>query len=327
LRSSARLPPFAIEEDVKVAGLDFWLMRSKSYFCDVLLLTVIGIWGFNFAIVKVVYAEFHPLAFNALRFVVASLTMLALLKLRGESFRIDREDRKGILGLALLANTLYQFLFVIGLANTKAGNAGLLMALTPVFAYLVGVIGKRDRFSRNILGGIILSLAGVIAIVLAGSSNVAIGKTWKGDLLLMGAAFCWGWYTGAASRLLAKYGALRLTVLTMIPGTLIMLPLSMPWIVRQKWTGISANAWAGFLYSTLLAIVYAYCIWAYAISRIGAARTAVFSNLTPIVALFGGWLLLREVPSTVQLAGVACVLTGVFIVRSYKPPVLAVPDE
>ncbi len=293
-------------------------MQSKSYLCDFLLLTVIGIWGFNFAIIKVVYADLHPLAFNALRFSIASAVMLILLKIRGESFRIDPKDRKDILWLAVIANVVYQFLYVIGLSRTKAGNAGLLMALTPVCAYIVGVFGHRERFSGKVLFGIIISFAGVTAIVLAGSSEVSFGSTWRGDLLMTGAAFCWGWYTGVSANLLAKYGALRLTVMAMVVGTAILVPISIPWAVRQDWSAVSRTAWAGFFYSTLLAIVYAYCVWAYALTKIGVSRTAVYSNLTPIVALFGGWLLLREVPAPGQIAGVLCVLTGVFIVRSTK---------
>ena len=136
---------------------------------------------------------------------------------------------------------------VIGLANTKAGNAGLLMALTPVFAYLVGVFGRRERFSQSVLAGILLSLTGVFAIILAGSSQVSFGQTWKGDLLMMGAAFCWGWYTGASAGLLAKYGALRLTVLTMVLGTVVLVPLSVPAVIQQNWTAVSMRAWGGFL--------------------------------------------------------------------------------
>jgi drug/metabolite transporter (DMT)-like permease len=136
---------------------------------------------------------------------------------------------------------------------------------------------------------------------------------------MTGAAFCWGWYSGVSSGLLVKYGALRLTVLTMIPGTIIMLPFSLPWVIDQNWTGISGKAWAGFFYSAFLAIVYSYFVWAYALRRIGVARTAIFSNITPIVALFGGWMLLGERPTIMQVIGIICVLTGVFVVRSSKP--------
>src|SRR5262249_13863843 len=117
---------------------------------------------------------------------------------------------------------------------------------------------------------------------------------------------------------LKKYGALRLTVLTMIGGTLIIVPCSVPWILHQNWSAISATAWTGFLYSAFLSIVYAYVVWAYALRHIGVARTSIFSNVTPIVGLIGGWWLVGEVPTSGQIIGVACVLLGVFIVRSYK---------
>jgi drug/metabolite transporter (DMT)-like permease len=66
-------------------------------------------------------------------------------------------------------------------------------------------------------------------------------------------------------------------------------------------------------------------VWAYAIDKIGIAHTSVFNNVTPIVALFAGWLVLAETPVIAQLGGVGLVLIGVFMVRSHKPTVL--PDE
>jgi drug/metabolite transporter (DMT)-like permease len=143
--------------------------------------------------------------------------------------------------------------------------------------------------------------------------------------MLIGAAACWGWQSALSMRFLPKYGAIRTTVATMIPGTAMMVPLSIPWLTNQDWSGVAPVAWIGLGYSALLSIAYSYLVWAYALSRIGVAHTAVFNNLTPIVALIGGWLLLGEQPSPAQLAGVVLVLVGVFIVRSRKP--LPIPDE
>ena len=111
----------------------------------------------------------------------------------------------------------------------------------------------------------------------------------------------------------------------MIAGTAIMLPLSVPWIITQQWSGIAAIAWAGLGYSALLSIAYSYFVWAYALNTIGVAHTSVFNNVTPIIALFAGWLLLGEHPSISQLAGVILVLVGVFIVRSRTP--MAIPGD
>ena len=300
-------------------------MRRKSYMVDLLLLTAVLIWGFNFALMKLMYRYFHPIAFNAVRFVISSLAMLGILKVRGEKAGIHREDVRGIVWLAFIGNTVYPFLFVLGLDRTKAGNAALLMALTPVFAFLIGVAMKKEHFSAGVLMGIILSITGAAAIVLFGRTELSFVDSGVGDLLMIAAAICWAWQSAESTRLLPKYGPIRLTVYAMVTGTAIMVPLSVPWLAAQNWRAIPPIGWLGLAYSALLSITYSYFVWAYAINTIGIAHTSVFNNVTPIVALFAGSLLLAEKPSFAQLAGVALVLVGVFMVRSRKP--IAVPDE
>ena len=292
---------------------------------DLLLVSIVVIWGFNFALMKLMYRYFHPIAFNAIRFVISSVTMLAILKLRGENTQIDRKDLRGILWLGFLGNTLYPFIFVLGLDRTKAGNAALLMALTPVFAFLIAVAMRKEHFKAVILIGITLSFTGAAAIVLFGTSELSIIDSWLGNLLMIAAAVCWAWQSVESTRLLPKYGPIRLTVLAMVAGTIIMVPLSVPWLFSQNWRAVPVIGWLGLAYSALLSITYSYFVWAYAINAIGVAHTSVFNNVTPIVALFAGWLVLAERPVMAQLGGVVLVLIGVFMVRSRKPTVL--PDE
>lgn len=292
---------------------------QRTLIVELLLVSVMLIWGMNFSVVKLLYAHFHPLAFNALRFTVTSITMVAVLQVRGESLRIDRSDLPAVVGLAVTSNTIYQFLFVLGLDRTRAGNAGLLMSLAPIFAYLTGIFLKRERFHVRLLGGILLSTGGVLALVLLGTNEVDFGGTWAGDLMILGATLCWGLFTGSARSMILKYGALRITILTMLIGTALMVPISLPWVIEQDWGSISLRAWAAFAYATFLAIVFSYFAWSYALSKIGVARTAIFSNLMPVVALLGAWMLLGERPGLGQGLGVALILTGVFLVRSHEP--------
>ena len=281
-------------------------------------MTVVLVWGFNFAVMKLAYRSFHPMVFNAVRFTIASVTMMFLLKLQGVTLHIEREDMKAVIWLGFLGNPLYQFFFAFGLERTRAGNAGLLMALTPIFAYLIGILMKRERFSPGVLAGIILSLCGVAAIVFFSSTGISFTGTWRGDLMMITAAFLWGWYSADATRLLVKYGTLRLTVGTIVTGTAMMVPLSIPWLLNQNWSNIDQTAWLSLAYSAFLSIVYCYFLWGYGLREIGVSHTAVFSNVTPIIALLAGWLLLGEQPLPAQLIGVVLVVTGVFMVRSRK---------
>ena len=288
----------------------------NSYITDLLLLTVVAIWGLNFAVMKVAYKSFQPIAFNACRFIITSITMAALMTFRSRAVCFERKDLKEILLLGFLINTVYQFLFVLGVDRTKAGNAGLILALVPIFAFLLGVLTHRESFSRRVVTGIILSFVGVAAIVGLGASGFSLSGTWRGDVMMIAAAFLWGWYTAGSLPLLLKYGWLAITGWMMIAGAALLVPVSIPWLLKQNWSAIESSAWIALAYSSLFSIVYAYCVWAYALVNIGVTHTSMFSNVTPIVALFGGWLLLGEHPTPAQILGVALVLTGVFLVRS-----------
>jgi drug/metabolite transporter (DMT)-like permease len=297
----------------------------KSYLVDVLLITVVTIWGFNFPLMKVMYRYFHPIAFNAVRFTVCSLTMMTVLARDRSNLTFDKADLGRIVWLGFLSNTAYPFIFVIGLDRTRAGNAAMLMALTPVFAFLIGVAMRKEHFSSAILAGIAISMTGAATIVIFGRSELSFSTSSSGDLLMIAAAIFWGWQSAESTRLLPKYGPIRLTVFAMVAGTLMLLPMSVPWLLAQNWRSIPVTGWLGLAYSALLSVTYSYFVWSYAIDRIGIAHTSVFNNVTPIIALFAGWLMLSDRPTMAQLAGVLLVLVGVFMVRSRKPT--AVPDE
>lgn len=291
---------------------------------DLLLLSTVLIWGTNFSIIKYAYGYLHPIAFNAVRFVITCSAMLAVVRWRGVNLKFDRADLPAIVCLGLLGNYFYQFLFVLGLAYTKAGNGGLLMSMTPIFAYMIGLWTRHERFRPGVLLGILISLAGVFSIVLFGRAEVSFGPTWRGDLLIICSAVCWGAYSALSAHLLPKYGAIRLTAMAMVVGTVFLIPTSVPWLLTQDWSRVTPVVWLSVLFSALLAIVFSYFAWSYAISKVGVAKTSVFSNLTPIFALLAAWAMVGERPVPSQLVGVVLILFGVFLVRNLKK--MSTPD-
>jgi len=56
-------------------------------------------------------------------------------------------------------------------------------------------------------------------------------------------------------------------------------------------------------------------IWSYGVRKIGSTRTAIYSNITPIVALLVAWPALGESPTPGQLAGAVVIFAGVYLVR------------
>jgi drug/metabolite transporter (DMT)-like permease len=156
----------------------------------------------------------------------------------------------------------------------------------------------------------------MLLVVLGGGLAVGIeGATLKGDLLMVGAAITWSTYTVGARGMVKKYGSLPVTAWTLWIGTIGLVALGLPTLLRAPLAGTSTLAWGGTAYSGIMAIGMAYILWYRGVQRIGNSRTAAYSNLTPVVALAVAWLWLGETPLPLQMVGAAVVLAGLYLAR------------
>src|SRR5262244_2536300 len=151
---------------------------------DLLLLWMTVIWGSNFTAIKYSLEDLLPLSFNALRFTLASAVMLIIVLTSRGGFKIAAGDGKKLFALGLLGNTFYQTLFITGMAHTRAGNAALILATTPLFTAILGRIRKQEYFTARGVVGLLLAFAGIVMIVVSGRGELSLGETILGDSLL-----------------------------------------------------------------------------------------------------------------------------------------------
>ena len=289
---------------------------------DLMMLGTVMIWGVNFVAVKLVLREFSPLAFTGLRFASATLVMWLFLWQRtrasgsGESLAVARRDWPLIIGLGLLGHTLYQLLFVHGMTLTTAANSSLLLATSPIWVAVLSYLLHIERISRVTWYGILLSFCGIIVLIMGGGGHVDLGgTTTRGDLLLLACAIVWAVHTTASKPLLARYSPLKLTSWAMLVGTIPLAIISIPAVRQQDWAAITPVGWIAFLFSTLLSVVVGYLVWYTSVQRVGNARTAVYSNLTPVFAIIFAWIILDSTLMPLQLVGGAVVLAGLILTR------------
>jgi drug/metabolite transporter (DMT)-like permease len=289
--------------EVKFGLTDLWI----------LLMTVI--WGSNFTVIKYAIEDLSPLSFTALRFVIASAAMLAITLASGGDLRVSRADLLKLFLLALLTNVLYQVSFMSGMAHTRAGNAALILATTPLFTAVIGRIRKQEHFTGRGIAGLLMAFSGIGLIVLAGHRGTSRDSSPLGDLLLIGATVCWATYTTLAHKFVHIYGSLKTTTIMMVTGTPVLLLACAPALWAQDWSRVRQLSWIGVVYSGLLSIALAYIIWNHGVRRIGGTRTAAYANLTPVVAVLVAWPALGEVPTPGQLVGATVILAGIYLVR------------
>jgi drug/metabolite transporter (DMT)-like permease len=276
------------------------------------LVLMVTFWGLNFAVAKWAFGVFEPFAFNALRHLLASAFMLPVLLARGGIGRPDSRDLPRVIALGVVGIIFYQLAFVTGLDRTRAGNASLILALVPIFLLILG--GRSPGRPGAAWAGAAMSVVGV-ALVSGGALRLEGPSTLVGDALLVFAAFVWAIYTRGSQHLVERYGPIRTTAWTLWVGTLGLVLVGTPALVRQPWREIPAEAWGSVAYSGLLAIGVCYLLWYRGVQRLGGPRTAVFSNLTPIVALAAGAIWLGERWTLHSVAGAAMVIGGILLVR------------
>lgn len=280
------------------------------------LLTMVLVWGLNFSVVKAALAHIPPLGFNALRFPLASLTVWLVLRRLGSIPLPRREDVRRVIVLGLLGNVVYQVAFIVGLDRTRAGNASLLLATSPIMTALLSAAAGHERVRPRVWGGVVATVVGMALVVLGGHEGVAIGlDTLAGDLILVGAALAWSLYTVGAKPLINRYGPVPVTAWTLWTGSLALVPLGSLDLVGLGWSAVPGVAWAGVAFAGIFGIALAYLLWYQGVRYIGNTRTAIYSNLVPVLAILIAWLWLGEVPSVGQIVGAVVIIGGVMLAQ------------
>ena len=283
---------------------------------DLGLLLMGLIWGVNFPVIKAALEEIPPLAFNALRFPLAALTVFLILRARGGVSWPERRDIPRVLGLGVLGNLVYQGFFIFGVDSTLAGNAAILLATTPVWTLALSTLRRHEAPGRLVWLGVIATIVGMVLVVVGGTGSVGFqGASLKGDLLMVGAAITWSTYSVGSRNLVRKYGSLPVTAWTLWVGATGLTLLGLPTLITAPPVNASPMAWGGVAYAGILAIGLAYILWYRGVQKIGNARTAAYANLTPVVALMVAWVWLGEVPTTLQVGGAGVVLAGLSLAR------------
>lgn len=287
---------------------------------DFFLLCMALIWGVNYAVVKFGAAQIDPLVFNSARVVLAAVVLVGIVTVGAQSWPRGR-TLGALLALGVLGNGLYQFLFIEGIARTRAGDAALILAAAPAFMAIIGRLRGTEHTGATGVAGILLSLTGIGLVVLGDSGGGSRAVSLEGDLLLLLACLCWSLYTVFLRPYTESVDGVTLSAVTMLGGAVPLVLVSIPALRDTHWSSIGFSGWAAVAYSGLFALVIAYLFWYRGVRTLGPTRSAMYANLQPIIALGVAWATLHETPHLLQLVGAAFIMGGLLLTRLQAAPV------
>jgi drug/metabolite transporter (DMT)-like permease len=257
------------------------------------LLAVTVVWGWTFVLVKNAITQYPTLPFLELRFLLAVLVMVALVR----RLPTRRELKVGVTAGAVLAGGY--LLQTVGLTTTSPGNAGLITGLFVVFTPII------DRFfgvalHRRTVVAAICALIGVAALT-GGPSGFGIG-----DLLMLGAAILLALHIVLLSRWSPGLQAAPLAMLQMGTCALIFTGTG-SWSLRAPTAGV----WFAIVITGVFASALAFYVQTWAQAHLDASRTALILATEPAWAVVASVALAGQRFGLIQAAGAALVLVAI----------------
>lgn len=279
------------------------------------------VWAGNFVIARGVAEKIPPISLAFYRWATASLIMLPLAykKFKAEK-PIVLQNRQYLFWISLTGITLFNTLVYFAGHYSTAINLALIgTTSSPVMSIIMAAIFLKERITVLRITGLLLCIAGIIYLISQGSwERLKAFHFSEGDVLILLAAFAFAVYNIFVRRKPAGLSSINFLFVIFTAGTVLLLPGFIYEIMAGPAVQWDMNLILIILYLGLGTSVISFLCWNVAISKLGAARTALFGNLIPIFASLEAVFFLGEKISMLHLVSGVVVITGLIIANLRK---------
>lgn len=296
-------------------------MQKKEYRNAVIgCLCALGcevIFGLSYMFTKQATNAASSLTLLGWRFLVAILVMGLLAVMGVVKIRLKGKKRKPLLIVALFSPVIYFIGETVGISNTTASESGVFLACIPVASLLASTFILHKRPKKKQVVGILVTLIGVLATVLAVGATTSV--SFIGYAMLTVAVVSYALYSVFVEKA-EDYSGAEITVIMLIAGAVVFgilafLEATLKGCLQETILLPFTNT--GFLiailYQGIGCSVFAFFLSNVAISKIGVNRTASFTGVATVVSIAAGVLVLQEAFSGPQIIGALMILAGVYI--------------
>jgi drug/metabolite transporter (DMT)-like permease len=279
------------------------------------MMFTILVWGIGPVFLRTLSIDLGPADHLAIRYALVSVIYAAALTAFG-GWRIEREDWKRLLVISVIGMVGYNLGSAFGFERISAGVGSLIIGTQPLLIALMGAVIARDRLTPAAIVGLVTGFVGIQMLVwkdLGVSSDSWTFVSGCAMIFISGAS--WAIYVVVAKPLVIKYGPLKVTALSILIGSAVMVPLLARPSTLDTVSAMSLRSWSEMAYIGIVSTVLASISWNFAASRMSSAGAGAFLYLIPIIGVAAGALLLREQITAGMALGGALILIGVAIAQ------------
>ncbi|MFS0647020.1 DMT family transporter [Siminovitchia sp. 179-K 8D1 HS] len=282
--------------------------------------------GFSFLFTKIALDYAQPLDTLMYRFAV-SFAAISIPSLFGKWKKFQRDPLNSKLDFT--GKPLYKTLFLaalypisffsfqtFGLERATSAEGGILFAFIPVMTLILASLFLKEATTIWQKLSIFLSGFGVVFIFISQGAGIDIDNM-TGILLLLFSCFAVAGYNVLARSLLKIYRPIEISYLLSGIGFSVFVSISLMNHISEGTLNLLLMPLTNGLfiisigYLGVLSSLVTSLLTNYALSKIEASRISVFSNLSTVVSIIAGALLLDERITVYHLFGSVLIIGGV----------------
>lgn len=277
-------------------------------------------WAGNQVVGRAVRGEIAPLSLNWSRWAVAVVVLLAICgPVVVRQRRLLAANWRLILVLAVTGIFGFHSAVYVGLTETTAINASLIIALGPALILPLSFLLLGDRFSRVQGLGVAVSSMGVLLVISKGHLETLMDLAFnQGDLWLLLASILWGAYTVLLKRKPKEMNVTALTTAVVLVGLLLTTPFFLWDIAQGRVIAATPSNLASIAFVGIFAGALAYIAWNRGINAIGPNKAGLFLHLMPLYGAALASFLLGEALELHHLSGLALIMLGLLLTTRFS---------
>ena len=275
----------------------------------------ITLWGMSYIWTDQLIAQNIPIFyFVFVRILMAGVVLFLFNTAYARIKRIQRQDLPKFLLLAFFEPFIYFICETYGLKLTGSPPlSAMVIATIPIFSIGAGIIFFREKINLVNIGGILLTLVGIVMVAMA-HGTLGENFIW-GVVLLLLAVISEVGHASITKSLSGNYSSQIIVMYQFLIGAVYLFPLFL-------WKGLDGfdmeiyfdgDVWYPIICLAILCSSLAFSLWVSTIKNLGVAKSSIFSALIPVAAAIIAWLLGHEMLNQRQWIGIAISTVGVVL--------------
>jgi len=267
------------------------------------------IWGSTWLAIRASLESLTPFISGGARFVIASIFIFGLMKIRGVALQTDKESIRLYLLMGFLSFVIPFGLVYWAEQFVPSGLAAVLFGVYPFFVALFSFFRiPEESIGKFKIAGMCLGFIGIV-VIFSDSFKSDLSNLFLGMIAVALSGFIQAWIAVTLKKSGKHLNPLSMNFVPMliagITGLFVGLLIEDLSNIKIDETGIIA-----VLYLSFFGSVVTFTSFYWLMKKINVVLLSLIAFITPIVALILGWIFYNETLTTQHIIGSIMVLSG-----------------